>query len=405
MPEEDLSKLKIEKSAIAISARRKRRKWIYIGIAAIIAILVILFLTGVLAGAKPVQVVTASLMYPSQAFTELDASGYVVAERKAALAAKVTGRLVALYVEEGDKLKKGQIVAKLENEDVKAARAQAAANLSVARHNLQEAGAELQDAMLVYNRDKELMQKGYLSKGEFDAAEARYRKALASVSAAKSAVRASGAALQEANISVAYTYIRAPFDAVVLTKNADIGDIVTPIGAAANAKAAVVTIADMSSLDVEVDVSESSIEKVHAGQPCEIQLDAIPDTRFPGGVHMIVPTADRSKATVMVKVRFQHIDPRILPEMSARVAFLSRPVRAGEERPRVVINPSSVLKRKGEEIVFVIGRNSRAQTRAVGLGGRIGNSIEVLSGVEAGDKVALNPEGLHDGQKVRIVEK
>ncbi len=137
----------------------------------------------------------------------------------------------------------------------------------------------------------------------------------------EAAVLAAQAALKAAEVNLEYTLIRAPFDAVVLTKNADVGDIVTPIGAAAKAKAAVVTIADMDSLQVEADVSESNLEKVKEGQPCEIQLDALPGERFDGDVHMIVPTADRTKATVMVKVRFARLDPRILPEMSARVAF------------------------------------------------------------------------------------
>ena len=140
--------------------------------------------------------------------------------------------------------------------------------------------------------------------------------------------------------------IRAPFDAIVLTKNADIGDIVTPIGAAANAKAAVVTIADMNSLEVEADVSESNLSQIRVGQPCEIQLDALPHARFRGAVHMIVPTADRSKATVMVKVRFIDKDPRILPEMSAKVAFLSRPVTAEDQKPRTALNQAALVNRK-----------------------------------------------------------
>ena len=146
-------------------------------------------------------------------------------------------------------------------------------------------------------------------------------------------MKASNAALEGANVAIEYTLIRAPFDAIVLTKNADIGDIVTPIGAAANAKAAVVTIADMNSLEVEADVSESNLSQIRVGQPCEIQLDALPQARFRGAVHMIVPTADRSKATVMVKVRFVDKDPRILPEMSAKVAFLSRPVKQKTRNP------------------------------------------------------------------------
>jgi RND family efflux transporter MFP subunit len=219
-------------------------------------------------------------------------------------------------------VKEGQIIARLENDDATAARDQAAANLNVAGSTLDQAKAELQDAALSFERDKDLVEKGYIARAEFDSAEARYKKAAAGVAAAEAALKASKAALQGAEVALAYTFIRAPFNAVVLTKNADVGDIVTPLGAAANAKAAVVTIADMDSLRVEADVSESNLELVTVGQPCEILLDALPTSRFRGAVHTAVPTADRSKATVMVKVGFLDRDERILPEMSAKVAFL-----------------------------------------------------------------------------------
>ncbi len=165
-------------------------------------------------------------------------------------------------------------------------------------------------------------------------------------------MKASEAALKGAEVAVEYTLIRAPFDAVVLTKNADVGDIVTPIGAAANAKAAVVTVADMDSLKVEADVSEANLELVRVGQPCEIQLDALPEARFRGRVHMIVPTADRSKATVMVKVGFVDEDPRILPEMSAKVAFLSRPPTAAEKEPRTAVARSAVVEQEQQDRRF-----------------------------------------------------
>ena len=168
----------------------------------------------------------------------------------------------------------------------------------------------------------------------------------------------SEAAVEEAKVLVEYANIRAPFDAVVLTKNADIGDIVTPLGAAANAKAAVVTIADMNSLQVEVDVSESNISQVRAGQPCEIRLDAFPDLRFKGVVHMIVPTADRTKASVLVKVAFREMNPRILPEMSAKVAFLSRDILPEEEKPLKAVPASAVITRGGAEPGFSAGRRS-----------------------------------------------
>jgi RND family efflux transporter MFP subunit len=204
---------------------------------------------------------------------------------------------------------------------------------------------------------------------------------------------------------VEYTLIRAPFDAVVLTKNADVGDIVTPLGAAANAKASVVTIADMSSLQVEVDVSESSLARVKMGQPCEIQLDALPDSRFPGAVHMIVPTADRSKASVMVKVRFAERDPRVLPEMSARVAFLEREITRDEETPRTAVNPAVLISRDGKQAVFIV-KDDRAVETAVTVGGKIGDQIEIREGIKPGEKVVVNPpKKLRNGSKVKRKEK
>jgi RND family efflux transporter MFP subunit len=405
MPSEDLSKLKIEKSA-AVAGPRKRKK-LYRSAAAVLVVLLlgILYLKGVFTPAAQVEVATVSEMYPSQTFTLLNASGYVVAQRKAAVASKATGRLVELSVEEGSKVKKGDIVARLESGDVVAAKDQAAANLDVSRSNLDQAKAELRDARLEFDRSRELVAKGYIAQTDFDSAEARYKKAVAGVSAAGSSVKASKAALQAADVAIEYTLIRAPFDAVVLTKDADIGDMVTPFGAAANAKAAVVTIADMGSLQVEVDVSESNIEKVKVGEPCEIQLDALPESRFPGKVHMIVPTADRSKATVLVKVAFADKDRRILPEMSAKVAFLERPVGAGEEKPRTVLNPSSVVTRGDRKTVFVF-TGGRAVETPVELGHPLGDMVEVVSGVKAGDKVVLKPSPrLRTGAKIKTAEQ
>ncbi|MBI4697623.1 MAG: efflux RND transporter periplasmic adaptor subunit, partial [Nitrospirae bacterium] len=202
-----------------------------------------------------------------------------------------------------------------------------------------------------------------------------------------------------------YTLIRAPFDAVVLTKNADVGDIVTPLGAAANAKASVVSIADMSSLLVEVDVSESNLEQVKLGQPCEIQLDALHDIRLRGAVHMIVPTADRSKATVLIKVKFLDKDERILPEMSARVAFLQRPVEPEEKRPRTAVNPESVITHNNKKTVYLV-RDNRIVETIVTTGGQIGDMIEVLSGVKAGDRIVARPaDRLKDGMRIKIAEK
>lgn len=405
MAQEDLSQLKIDKTAAAARPARRigRRYWIMGVLAG--AVLAVLFFSGILRPAREVQVVTIQQTYPSQAITRLNASGYVVAQRKAAVASKATGRLIWLGVEEGSRVKKGDILARLESEDVAASAKQAAENLKNSRTALDQAGAEFHDAQLSYNRQKSLFSQGIVAEADFDAAQARFRKAKAAVAGARAGIGAAAAALDAARVAVEFTMIRAPFDAVVLTKNADVGDIVTPFAAAANAKAAVVTLADMGSLQVEVDVSESSIEQVRPGQPCEIQLDALPDTRFRGTVHMIVPTADRSKATVLVKVRFDETDRRILPEMSAKVAFLSRPLGNGERKPRVTVASAAVAERHGGKVVFLV-KDDRAVETPVTLGERLGEAVELVRGAKPGDRVVSNPgAGLKDGSRIKIMEK
>ena len=405
MVNKDISKLKIDKSD-AIQYRRVRRK-LSLKIAAFIFAFVIGFILYrlVFNPVVEVKVSTVSQIYPSQTFTLLNASGYVVAQRKAAVASKITGRLEWLGVEEGSKVKKGQVIAKLEGEDATAARDQAIANLDNAMFNLDMTKAEMNDATLHYNRQKELLSQGVVPQSELDIAEARYKRAKAAVAAAESAINAYKAAVHFARISLRYTFIRAPFDAVVLTKNADVGDIVAPLGAAATARAAVVTIADMDSLLVEADVSESNLQKVKIGQPCEIQLDALPENRFRGMVHMIVPTADRSKASVMVKVKFLDKDDRILPEMSAKVAFLERSVTLEEQKPKTALNSNAIMMNNNTRFVFLINEN-RVYKTPLTTGSQIGDLIEVLDGVKSGDKVVVNPpKNLRDGTRIKMKEK
>ena len=405
MAQEDLSKLKIQKSAE--TPQRSQRRIPPVLIAAVVALLVLLFLysQGTLSPALEVEAVTVSKMYPSQAFTLLNASGYVVAQRKAAVAPKVTGNLVWLGVQEGSVVKKGQVIARLENEDVTAQKNQAVANLNVARSNLEQAKAELTDATVSLNRQRDLLSKGYVARADYDTAEARYKKAKAAVEGADAGIRAAVAVLNGANVAIEYTLMRAPFNAVVLTKDADVGDIVTPIGAAVNAKAAVVTIADMNSLEVEADVSESNLQQVRVGQPAVIQLDALPESRFRGEVSTIVPTADRSKATVLVKVRFIDKDKRILPEMSAKVAFLSRAAGQDDQTPFTALNPASVVSRNGRKVVFLISGH-RAIEAAVTVGAKRGDMLEVTGGVQAGDKIVANPpSGLKNNSKIKVAEK
>lgn len=402
MSEEDLSKLRIDKKEVTPRRRRTRRYGLMAFVGGMLLVLLLLYQKGFLTPSIEVQVANVQRYYPSQMVTLLNASGYVVAQRKAAVAAKITSQLVYLGVEEGSRVKEGQVIARLENKDAEAARDRAKAEVEAAKHRLQEAQAEQKVAQLAYQRKKQVVDRGFVSELEYDEAVARYSRAQDAVAARQAELRASQAALAEAEARVSYAAIQAPFDAVVLTKDADVGDIITPLGAAANAKAAVVTIADMDSLQVEADVSESNIEQVKVGQPCEIQLDALPDIRFRGKVHMIVPTADRSKATVMVKVAFVDKDRRILPEMSATVAFLSQQV-AQSEQPFTAIPASAVIERDQEASVYIV-KDGKAVAVPVKLGRKYNGMVSVRDGLTVGEKVIVTVDGVEPGDKVSVAE-
>ena len=355
----------------------------------------------------PVAVETASvsMSYPSQAYTELNATGYVVAQRKAAVASKATGRLVWLGVEEGSRVKEGEIIARLENLDVKATREQAAANLQLAKANLEQGRAELRDAETALKRSEELLAQGFVSRASHDIAVARHDKATANIASLKAGIAAAQANLRGTDVAVEQTLIRAPFDGVVLTKAANVGDVVTPFSSALDAKGAVVTMADMSTLEVEADVSESNLSRVRIGQPVEIQLDALPDVRFRGVVARTVPTVDRSKATVMTKIRFLEAEARILPEMSAKVAFLSQAISDAERAPRAALNAAALTTRAGRNVVFVVRDNKVAEV-PVETGAKMGDLVEIRSGPQPGEKVVLRPSAkLHDGAAVKPAGK
>jgi RND family efflux transporter MFP subunit len=404
MIENDLSQLHIDKTIIQTSSSKRKRYVLLVFLMGLLIATGFLYKKGVLTPAVQVQTTSVQKIYPSQTFTILNASGYVVAQRKAAVATKITGRLVYLAVEEGSRVKKGDIIARLENEDTLAVKEQALASVQTARFQLEQSLAELSDSTLSYNRSKELVSAGYIARAEYDSADARFKRARAAAQANQAAVSNSQAALKGAEVTLDYANLRAPFDAVVLTKNADIGDIVTPLGAAANAKAAVVDVADMDSLKVEVDVSESNIEKVFKDQPCEIHLDALPSERFSGKVHMIVPTADRTKASVMVKIAFHVLSPKVLPEMSAKVAFLLREITEAEMQPITAVPTSVLVHRNNQTVVFRIS-GDRAVGAQVTLGRQMNGISEILSGLSIGDKVVTAPiEAIIEGNRVKLAQ-
>jgi RND family efflux transporter MFP subunit len=406
MPEPDINKLKIDKTQKLTGPSRRKKKPFFIASAiALLFILSFLYVAGIIAPATTIDVTTVAQVYPSQSLSVLNASGYIVAERKAAVASKITGRLVALMVEEGSKVKKDQIIARMESDDVTAAKNQAAANLVNALAALEQAKTDRNIARRENFRYQSLVADGFVSQSDWDAINTRYKRSEEGVKVAEANVLALKAALEGAKAGLDYTLIRAPFDAVVLTKNADIGDIVTPFAAVATAKAAVVTIADMRSLQVEVDVSETNIVGIRVGQACDIQLDALPAIRFRGEVYTIVPTVDRTKATVLVKVRFLDKDPRMLPDMSAKVSFLSRNLKTEERKPRLAVNGSALVGKTDQTHVFVLQGN-HVQETSVQTGVKLGDMIEIISGLKSGDRVVINPpKGMKNGTKIKIAER
>ena len=402
MDAEKIAKLKIADSGQFTSSRKRRLLWIIIPIIALIAVLALLFSHGALRPAETVRTAAVGFVYPSQIITEFNASGYVVAQRKAAVASKATGRLVHLGVQEGSRLKTGNIIAQLDNDDLKAEKAQIEAQLGVARSELSRARIEVATSERNFKRFSDLWSKKAVSQLDYENAQDRHLKANAAVESANANIKALEASRNRLSVLIEYTIIRAPFDGVVLTKDADVGEVVAPFGSATSAKAAVVTMADLSSLMVQADVAESFLNRVQVDQPCEVQLDAIPNVRFPGKVHMIVPTADRTRGTVMVKVRFDSLDPRILPEMSAKAAFLKRPLSGDENQPALGVHRDALTSRAGIQGIFRAA-GGKAEWIPVSETKFLGDYLIVGQPLQSGDRIVLKPStGLAAGDKVEI---
>jgi HlyD family secretion protein len=402
----DLSKLAIDRGSKSFAPRRKRRwinKWT-IGAAVVVILIAVMVMRSAGAPAS-VEVAAVTTAYPTQAVTTLNATGRVSAWRKASVSTKATGRLEWLGVQEGSRVKSGEVIARLENLDVAASRDSAVANVAAARANLEQGDAEMRDADSSYRRAQDLYEKKFISEATLDAARARYEKAKASIASLKAAIGVAEANARQAGVSVEQTLIRAPFDGIVLTKNANVGDIITPFSSATDSKGAVVNMADMETLEVEADVSEASIGKISVGMPTEIQLDAYPDVRLLGEVSRVVPTVDRTKATLLVKVKFVERDARVLPDMSAKVAFLSRAPRPEERKPVTAVRPEAVAKRGGKNVVYRVDDNNVVKEVDVGTPAKLGDLMQV-TGVKAGEKVVLNPpERVHDGSAVVAAKK
>ncbi|MFN9301525.1 MAG: efflux RND transporter periplasmic adaptor subunit [Candidatus Kapaibacterium sp.] len=395
----DLSTLKINRTP---QTQSSNTKWI------IIAIILCCVIGGgyFLMNTTSVEVETMQVFTSQSSASEtiLTGQGYVVAQRKAAISSKATGRLDALYVIEGDKVKQGDIIGRIESADVQAALDQQKAQLEVQKAALENATAELEDADISLKRQQELRKESVGTQADLDAAINRVKKAKAQIQSAKASIATQESAIRASLVQVENTIIRAPFDGTILNKNANVGEVITALGGAAGSRGAVVTLADMTSLQVEADVSESAIQKIQENQPVEISVSAISDKKYKGIVNKIIPTADRAKGTVQVKIRFDDIDERVLPEMGAKVNFLkiNTVVNEIESKPKLLIPQTAIQTKNGKKTVFVVKDNA-AQETAVSTGTILGEYVEIKNGLMNGDVIILAPsDNIQQGSKVQI---
>jgi len=338
--------------------------------------------------------------------TVLNASGYVTARRRATVSSKMTGKVVSVHVEEGMAVKQGQVLARLDDTTLRRYLDLAEAELGAARRQEAEIEVRLKEAHQTLDRARALVRDGIAGQADLDKAQAE-----ADAYAARLALVREQVTVQERQVGVRRTelddtVIRAPFSGVAISKDAQPGEMVSPVSAGGGfTRTGISTIVDMTSLEIEVDVNESYIHRVTPGQPVESTLDAYPDWRIPSHVIAIVPTADRNKATVLVRIGFEQLDPRILPDMGVKVAFLGVAEPAGtaaSAAPRVHVPRAAVRTEHGQAVVYVV-TGDRAERRAVRTGDVTGGVVAVLSGLSAGEQVVVEgPTDLADGRKVSV---
>jgi RND family efflux transporter MFP subunit len=390
----DLSKLRINRDVPPPGLSRAVRRNVILGVVALILVIggflgwrrgsVVAVETVV---AKPLD---ASGSADNAGSSSVTANGYVVARTRASVSAKLPGRIAELRVSEGSTLKKDEIIATLENADYQAQLAQAQAAEATARADLMEARASLATASRDAKRLRDIRTQDSkaVAEQDFDAAQGRESEAQARVQAAEARIGSARAAAGFARANLENTVIRAPFSGTVLRKEAEVGEVVAPSVGGGLTRGAVVTMADLTTLEVEVDVNEAYIARVTGGQPAKITLDAYPDTSFRGRVRQVVPTADRQRATVQVKVSIVDRDPRILPEMGARVDFLDTThVASGAAPsgpPRFRVPAAAVRELNGQSVVWLV-RNGRLESRQVDAGPVSGGFREIRSGLSGGE--------------------
>jgi RND family efflux transporter MFP subunit len=355
----------------------------------------------------PVQVAAVTELGGSEAGgppAVLNASGYVTARRRATVSSKVTGKVIEVHVEEGMAVRQGQVLARLDDTTPRRYLELAEAEVAVSKRQAAETEVRLKEARLTLTRNRALVKDGIGNQADLDRAEAEVGAYEARLDLTREQVRAaeSQVAVQRANVDD--TVIRAPFSGVAISKDAQPGEMVSPVSAGGGfTRTGISTIVDMSSLEIEVDVNESYINRVTSGQRVEATLDAYPEWHVPAHVITMVPTADRQKATVLVRIGFEQLDPRILPDMGVKVAFLGAPEPAGRAaKPRLMVPRTAVRTDQGQSVVFVVVER-HVERRAVRTGDARGDAVEVTGGLTAGERVVIDgPPDLADGRQVIV---
>jgi HlyD family secretion protein len=359
--------------------------------------------------AAPVKVapVTAKAGGPSAPGAVLNASGYVTARRRATVSSKVTGKVLEVLLEEGQTVREGQILARLDDSQMRAALGYAEAQLAASRKSAAEDQARLAQAELTLKRREQLLKENVVGRAELDAAQSEVDSLKARIAYAQQQVLVAESQVHVQRTNLADMVVRAPFTGVAVSKDAQPGEMISPVSAGGGfTRTGIGTIVDMSSLEIEVDVNETYINRVSPGQKVEAVLDAYQDWRIPAHVITTIPTADRQKATVRVRIGFDKLgDPRILPDMAVKVSFLRDDpagASAAPPAPSVIVPKAAIRTEAGRSIVFIV-KEDRVERRAVSVGAASGDQVEVLSGISVNERVVIDgPATLKDGDKVKV---
>lgn len=402
-----LKELRIERHQREDHGRHPGR-WPWIAVAVVVALLVLGGAAWLFVGRRVVTVQTAIAVAPSagsEAGAVLQATGYVTARRRATVSAQITGTLTAVLIEEGDHVTQGQVLARLDDSGFKAGLAAAKAQADSAQAQVAQVQSQLAQDIHDAARLESLAARGLVSKQAAEQARTQVDSLRAQLNAQQQQARAAVAQAAVAQVNFDYCVVRAPFSGVVTTKDAQVGEIISPLSAGGGfTRTGVGTIVDMDSLEIDVDVNEAYIGRIKPGMPAEAVLDAYPDWKIPAHVVAIVPTADRGKATIKVRVALEKKDARVVPDMGARVSFLEEKPKAAASVPRGVLVPATaIVQRDGRSVVFVLDGN-RVRQRAVNPAAQARGDLRLLpAAVKPGDSVVVSPPAeLRDGSDVQM---